>query len=93
MNIFQYNFEIDFEHIVVEDKLQYVTEVRIDEKANFKPCGLAHFPNLKKLVLGSTQHTFMDLRRNQKLDYIKYFSDSLNAPKMRVADTRILKFV
>ena len=35
MNIFQFNFEIDFEHIVIEEKLKFVTEVTIDEKANF----------------------------------------------------------
>ena len=44
-------------------------------------------------MLGSTLHTFMDLRRNLKLDYIKYFSESIAAPKIRVADTRNLKFV
>ena len=64
MNIFQFNFEIDFEHIVIEEKLKFVTEVTIDEKANFKPFGLAHFPNLIKLILGSTHHGFMDMRRN-----------------------------
>ena len=93
MNVFLFNYEIDFEHIVVDSKHQYVSEVRIDDKANFSPSGLAFFPNLRRLVLGSTDHTFLDLRRNLKLDYIKYFSDSINAPKIRVTDTRNLKFV